>query len=305
MRRDVAVVVGRFQVPYLHPGHKFILNYALAHHDRVLVVIGCSPLPLSRRNPLDFETRSMMISRYFPDVVIARIEDNRSDEIWSARLDEIIEGYFPSTNAVLYGSRDCFFEHYKGKHRTELVEAQSDRNGQEYNATEMREAVGALGSPDFRVGMIYASKLPFPTSYQVVDTAIIRDSDQSVLLGHKIGDGEKFRFVGGFVDPTDPSLERAAKRETLEEVGSIETDCYKYLGSARIADWRYRGGLDGVMSAFFVAKYIYGRPQASDDLNALAWVPLSELEGKVIDEHLPLVEMLKEYLGQTLAKSAR
>lgn len=305
MRRDVAVVVGRFQVPSLHPGHKFVINYALQRHDRVLVVIGCSPLPLSRRNPLDYETRAIMISRYFPDVTIARIEDSRSDEVWSNRLDEIIESYFPSTPAILYGSRDCFFGHYQGKHPTELVEVQVDRNGQEYNATDLREAIGPNGSPEFRMGMIYASKLPFPTSYQVVDTAIIKEQDQTVLLGHKVGDGEKLRFVGGFVDPTDESLERAAKREVTEETGYIETADYKYLGSFRINDWRYRGGPNAVMSAFFFARYIFGHPQAGDDINALAWVPISELEDRIITEHLPLARVLKTYVSKLAYKNMR
>lgn len=305
MRRDIGVVVGRFQVPNLHQGHKFLINYALQRHDRVLVVIGCSPLPLTRRNPLDYETRAMMIGRYFPDIVIARIDDNRSDEVWSNRLDEIISSYFPVNNAILYGSRDCFFGHYKGRHKTELVDVQSDPSGQEYNATDLREAVGPNGSMEFRMGMIYASKLPFPTSYQAVDTAVLNERDQTVLLGHKVGDGDKLRFVGGFVDPADCNLERAAKREVIEETGHIETADYKYLGSTRISDWRYRGGPNAVMSAFFVAKFIYGRPQAGDDLNAVAWVPLCELEDRIISEHLPLAKMLTEYLGKSVAYGAR
>ena len=290
MYRDIGVVVGRFQSPDLHSGHHFVIREAINHHERVLVVIGCSPLPLTLRNPMDFETRAMMITRAYPDVVVARIEDSRSDEIWSARLDEIIHNYFPDRSAVLYGSRQSFIPHYTGKHQCEMLTPPEPIEG--LNATDLRNRVQALGSRDFRAGMIYGSRLPFPTSYQVVDIAVINEANQMVLLGHKIGDGDKHRFIGGFVDPTDETLERAAKREVVEETSGIETADYEYLGSVRIDDWRYKGNRDQVMSAFFKAKYIFGRPCADDDLDGLGWFPLSKLEDLIIPEHLPLVKML-------------
>lgn len=290
MRTDVGVIIGRFQTPDLHPGHHFMINYALGHHDHVLVLIGCSPLPLKLRNPLDYETRAIMVNRAFPDVVVGRVDDCKSDEVWSTRLDEIINNYFPYKPAVLYGSRDSFIPHYSGKH--ECVTVEPPEAIKAINATQLREKVATLGSKDFRSGIIYASRLPFPTSYQVVDVAVINEANQTILLGQKAGDGDKYRFIGGFVDPTDLSLERAAKREVFEETSGVETDDYEYLGSAQINDWRYRGLHDHVMSAFFTAKYIFGHPKASDDLENLTWFPLGDVDKLLIKEHLPLAKML-------------
>ncbi len=290
MHTDVGVIIARFQTPDLHAGHHFLLNYVIGHHTNTLVLIGDPPLPLKQRNPLDYEARAVMVSRSFPDVVVGRLEDCSSDEIWSQRVDELINTYFPSKPAILYGSRDSFIPHYSGRHKCEIVPP--PENLKHLTATDLREGIGVLGTRDFRIGMIYASKLPFPTSYQVADVAVIDETHKTILLGQKAGDGDKYRFIGGFVDPTDVSLERAAKREVTEETCGLETADYVYLGSARINDWRYEGCQDKVMTAFFKAKYIFGHPKASDDIERLAWIPLGDLDKVLIKEHLPLAKLL-------------
>lgn len=293
MRKEIAVIVGRFQTPYLHLGHKYLIRSALDRNDRVMVLIGCSPLPLSHRNPLDFETRALMIRKEFPDVIVARLDDCRSDDVWSQNLDEVIESYFPASQAVLYGSRDSFIPHYHGKHRLEELEPYC-LDGVQFSATNIRQEVSLMDSPEFRSGVIYASRAPFATSYQVVDVAVINPATRMILLGHKLEDRTKYRFIGGFVDPKDSNLEHAARREVYEETGMIETGDYRYLGSTRIHDWRYRDSCDQVMSAFFKAIYVFGCPIATDDLDEVVWFNLEELEKLLIAEHLPLLGLLKK-----------
>jgi bifunctional NMN adenylyltransferase/nudix hydrolase len=294
MRTLIGVIIGRFQTPVLHQGHRYLIDHVAKRHEQILILIGCSPLPLTIRNPLDFESRKQMIAEAYPDAVIAALEDTKSDETWSANLDNTIAKYFPDHPAQLYGSRDCFFSGYSGKYECitvpELVDSRT--------ATQLREAVSVINSNDFRSGIIHASRQRFPTSYQVADVAVINPRTKEVLLGQKPEDGNKFRFIGGFVDPKDESLERAAKREVFEETSGLETADYFYLGSHRIPDWRYRGSEDGIMSAFFVAQYIFGHPKAADDLTALSWHPLSQVEELIADNHLPLAKLLNKYIAQ-------
>ncbi len=49
-----------------------------------------------------------------------------------------------------------------------------------------------------------------------------------------------------------------AKREVQEEAG-VEVGNITYLGSTLINDWRYRGEIDKIKTALFVAKYVFGK----------------------------------------------
>jgi bifunctional NMN adenylyltransferase/nudix hydrolase len=109
---------------------------------------------------------------------------------------------------------------------------------------------------------------------------------------------KKWRFIGGFSDPRSTSLEVDAKREVTEEA-SIEVDDITYLGSTLIDDWRYRGEQDKIKTAFFVAKYIYGKPEGADDIAEVKWVPIGTGLSKDNIEplHHVLVDMFNEKFG--------
>lgn len=47
------VIIARFQTPYLHEGYKYLLKKIYAKHNKVIVVLGISPVKGSRRNPFD------------------------------------------------------------------------------------------------------------------------------------------------------------------------------------------------------------------------------------------------------------
>lgn len=295
----VGVIVGRFQASVLHKGHLSVINRVRRKHRHVLIIIGSTHAFLDSNNPLDYETRKVMIQKIYPTVRIAELKDCRHDDVWSKKLDNVIANEFPGKEAILYGSRKSFIPRYSGIHRTVLL-----KEIKGYSATKIRNQINIepLSTQQFRSGMIYASIQTPPLLYQTVDTAVINYDEKLILLGKKKEEHGKLRFIGGFVQKTDLDLELAAKREVIEETSFIEVDEFKYLGSFRVNDWRYRGTKNGIMTAFFAAQYIFGHAAASDDLDDVQWVPYDKFFGKLVKEHKPLGKALMNHLKRNKSK---
>jgi bifunctional NMN adenylyltransferase/nudix hydrolase len=256
--------------------------------------LGNSIIRNTTSNPLDYRARRAMIADKFPNVEIHYINDNPSDVAWSKNLDKLIsEQLMPLQTVTLYGSRDSFLKGYSGKYNTCELEATTFISG-----TEVRRRVSNNYPPtaDYRAGMIAATAYRYPTAFQTVDIAVVNDK-REILLARK-PEEKKWRFIGGFSDPRSTSLEADAKREVTEEA-SIEVDDITYLGSTLIDDWRYRGEQDKIKTAFFVAKYIYGKPEGADDIAEVKWVPIGTGLSKDNIEplHHVLVDMFNEKFG--------
>lgn len=294
-REDVGVIVGRFQTPVLHEGHKDLIDQVLLQHRKVVIFLGVSPNKRSRRNPLDFESRRLMIMQEYPNVVVLPLSDTRDDETWSANLDAKILEAYPFSTSRLYGSRDSFVSHYIGEHDTTEIEPKVFTS-----ATSLRDQAGhdVKESAAWRAGVIYGAYNQYPKMWPTVDIAVIRTDEKGakeVLMARKPNE-DQWRFIGGFVDPTDESLEQAARREVHEE-SNVEVGELKYILSERIDDWRYRDDVDKIMTSFFEATYVGGHPQPQDDIEDLAWFafddgPRSYFHVKVVSAHKHLYRML-------------
>lgn len=229
----------------------------------------------------------------YPGTYISYINDNPSDRLWCKDLDTRIEAVTGGTKgAVLYGSRDSFLPHYTGSYPTEYVD------GIDCCSTDIRKKVAEepVVNKDFLSGIIYREMTRLPLVYSTVDIAILGNKGTEVLLASKKIDEGKLRFVGGFVDPKDDSFLAAARRETYEETGGLEVDSYTCIGTTKIDDWRYRKDDDKIITTFYMAHYIFGKPEASDDIQGLHWVAVDKLKEVIIDSHKPLVDMLLEYM---------
>ncbi len=286
----LGVVIGRFQVPDLHEGHRHVIEHAWKRNDDLLVVVGSGHGLATPRNPLPFPVRKHMILAHFPKAHVFEHFDHPSNAAWSENLDRIIEERFPGHSVTLYGSRDSFIPFYSGRYNTEVVVPIPARSGSELRREVADDPPRTL---DFRRGIIFthANRLPIP--YPVVDIAIVRDDRNEVLLGQKKTDGGMWRFLGGFVDPLyDTSLETAARREAYEETGGMEIGDPVYIGSTMVNDWRYEKDADRIMSAFFMAPYSFGAARPHDDIDALRWVPISDMLAMLHPAHKALGEML-------------
>ncbi len=290
--KNIGVVMGRFQVAELHTGHRHLIDYALRENDQVAVILGNGEALLSPRNPLPPLVRTRIISEHYPDVTVLEHRDHPNDTEWSKNFDALVRGAFADANIRLYASRDSFAPHYSGEFPIITVPEFAKENG-----TEERASIFATcdWSRPFREGMIAAQHLRPALSYQTVDIAMVRHPQMELLLGQKVTDGDKWRLIGGFVDPTDESLEGAALRELGEEAGNLLTHEVTYLGSYRVDDWRYRGEKDKLLTSLFLTYHMGGEPKAGDDLATVAWHALATLDlNTIVESHRPLIERVLE-----------
>lgn len=288
---DVGVIVGRFQIDKLHEAHINLIQGVCDIHPKVIIFLGVSPCMVTRNNPLDFESRKQMILEQFPKVNVLYVKDTPDDNVWSKDLDEKIGDLItPSQTVTLYGGRDSFIKYYGGKHKTqELLQEVY------ISASEVRDMTSkrVMASSDFRAGIIWGVYNQYPKVYPTVDVAIFDAQYRKVLLGRKPKE-DGYRFIGGFAAPESESYEVDARREVMEETG-LEIGNIIYIGSYKIADWRYKNEQDKIKTVFFKAKITFGTPKANDDIAEVRFFDIKELNKEnVVNAHHILLDALKK-----------
>ncbi|SRR5258708_1660498 len=293
---NYGVIVGRFQVNDLHPGHLELFRQVSALHERVIVFIGVPRTIATKRNPMDFEIRKKMIQHDYPGFIVLPLRDERYDSTWSTRLDDEISAVTPfDSHVTLYGGQDSFVPHYFGKHKIHSLDIPSPIRG-----TEIREQISnhVMESKEFRAGVIYAAYNQFPRLLLTVDIAILHNAGEGtikMLLGRKQGE-TNWRFIGGFVNQRE-KFEDAARREVYEET-NLDINSIEYLGSYPIKDWRYSQDQDaGITTSFFMSWTTTQGGKASDDIAEIKWFDFTALPPVVTEEHMPMFELIKKIVN--------
>jgi len=299
---ELGVIIGRFQVHELHEGHRQLIDAVRTKHKKTLILLGSTPgVLVTRGNPLDYFTRMIMLREAYPDVMVLPIHDMNSDDLWSKAVDKRVGEVLNVGTAILYGSRDAFIPHYKGRFAT--IELEDTKN---VSGTELRKSVSdeVRANAEFRRGIIYAAHNRHLATFPTVDIAIINYDAHiatQIVLGRKGNDPNNptklWRFPGGFVDPSqDKNLELAAAREAQEEIG-CGICSPRYIGSMLIDDWRYRKEADKIMTSIFIAQYIHGPIVGKDDLDEAKFFDLKNFDiNIVLPQHRPIMEMVLSHL---------
>lgn len=292
---QVGVIVGRFQVNDLHPGHIELLDWVKSNHDTMIVLLGCSPV-ISRNNPLSYNVRRLMIQKSYPDAIILPVNDTRDDESWSQSVDTTIRRVVrPNEKVCLYGSRDSFVKHYTGSYPTNELEG----TGHFWSGSEVRERIAnkSLDSSDFRAGIVFATHADYPRVIPTVDM-VVEDSDGVHIYMIRKNGETSIRFPGGYCEPGS-TWEQTARREIREEIGDVETDEPKYVGNLTVDDWRYRSNPDKIQTTVFHTKVLWGKVGNFSDRTEIAEVvPVTKTNlalgylNSVVPEHHAIVELL-------------
>jgi len=276
----LGVVIGRFQTPYLHEGHQDLINYARNKSDKLLILVGVSDAVGTDREPMDFETRKGL---FLNNDIVLPLKDMPSDVDWSNQIDSIIKS-LGFEKAIIFGGKDnSICGYYSGKHEINIMISKNDKN-----ATDLRRSVKVKPSQDFREGIIYHTQKRYAIVYSTVDIVIINNNNE-FLVGKK---GDKFAFIGGFVDPQDKTLVDSAKRELLEESG-IDIDL-KYKESIKINDYRYNKSKDSIMTHVFTGIYneLPNNINIKDfEFKEFKFFNYDQLKNEIQDYHKPILEL--------------
>lgn len=115
---------------------------------------------------------------------------------------------------------------------------------------------------------------------RVRPAALIIQNDSLLTMRYRYGDTDVYMLPGGNPDPGE-NLKEALQRELHEELG-VEAQVGEMLLCGEVINW---GGKEDTLHCVFEVLGLSGQPQLNPDqttAGAIAWVPVSELEDKVL-----------------------
>jgi 8-oxo-dGTP pyrophosphatase MutT (NUDIX family) len=293
----IGVIIGRFQVPEWHKGHKALFEKVRAENDGVAIGLGVAQA-VNQKNLLDYAIRHAVALKSLGrnSLEIFPVLDKRDDKEWSLYLDELLYQMFRSHEIRLYSGRDGFHSRYSGRHTVNVVENLVPASGTELRADVYKDYINK-DIPSFAAGIIHGANLLKNRVALAVDVALVsKDTHNTygikpyhhILLGQKF-DSDLWRLPGGMVDSGE-TPEQAAVRELREETGITPEAPVKYLSSFRVEDERYPVD-ERPLTMLFMADYAHGSPAANDDLVTVKWFDYNELRvsKRIYPPHIPLV----------------
>jgi 8-oxo-dGTP pyrophosphatase MutT (NUDIX family) len=235
-----------------------------------------------------------MFQTEYPTFLTVPITDMQNDEDWSEEVDRLIKSIFPFSKVTLYGARDSFISHYRGRYQPwEVPQSVGNPSG-----TEARELTAAipLEKESFRTGVIYGISNNPGRMAPCVDGAVLKKQGDrvQVLLIQKPGE-KLWRFPGGKLEADDESLEAAVNREVREETG-VEVGGPVYVTSGNLPDWRAVAAGITIHSSLFAIPYVFGAPRGGDDAAVAKFFDLYLTEESDMEDcHKKLLTKLQDW----------
>lgn len=325
---SMAVVVGKFQAPEPTEAHLELIRMARVNAPQVLIVIGDNQIK-HEVDLVPYEIRKIMIverlfKHYHEVYGLTRALEEMSrfhfvclvdvfnPELWSSLLDDLITEQFfevygrnlPCHNSeiLLVGGRDSFIQYYVGKYTNTRTVTLS--TGDSVSATESRNKCAERFIPDpmFIAGAFHQAMKQYATSFQTVDVLIKRVNasahvESSIVLGRKKNE-TKLVFIGGFSEPTSPSLEFDALKEVFEEASYTASEAdLKYVYSSLVDDPRYRNSKHKIKTVLFTLSVDQDAVFApGDDIVEIVEVGASSFTKDILmTKHHRLFDIYKEH----------
>lgn len=323
---DYLVFIGRFQ-PF-HDGHQAVVRHALTLAKNVMILIGSANCPRTLKNPFTYEERVGMILNAFGNEYDGRIlctpldDDPYNDVKWLANVQSIV---FHATDGA---GRVGMIGYHKDKSSYYLslfphMEQVFAENHANLSATPMREAYFGKGEIDKNIPANVAELLvdfknsddfanlqreyrhvadyqkawqsaPYAPVFVTADALVVQAGH--VLLIERGGEYGRglYALAGGFLDKDETLLE-CALRELYEETGLIiDKNTLKDTQIFDKPDRSARGRT--VTSVFYFELFgdVLPEVKGGDDANRAFWLPLGELDGKMMfeDHYGVIVKML-------------
>lgn len=151
--KKLGIIVGRFQVPELTSGHKYLIGEAIRRSDKVIIFVGTTKNGVpSSRSPLPFEAvkNSIMEDKDIEPFILGiySIEDVGNFPIWVRNLDNLISSLYKlglvsrDYEPTLYGSRDSMIPGYienNGTYKAEFIPPPTNPTIRTVSGTEFRK----------------------------------------------------------------------------------------------------------------------------------------------------------------------
>jgi len=305
----LGVLIGRFQVPEMHEGHRYIVKRMQEQCDQVLVLFGSANRTRSVKNPFTYRERVTAGKNLFPNVIMAPLNDYLyNDSQWMADVAATIEiirtkvsyNFQKPVEVVLYGHHKDGNDYLNWFPQYEYVNINSDID---ISGTEVRNSFAHLLPDNVQADMRYFAKeretfkdYPYHDSLNICcGDAVVECLGHILLIKRKFTPGAGNWALPGGHKNTNETFLQCALRELKEET-NLRIPEQVLLGSiksTRIFDSPKRSS--GIPKLTLAVHMVVKpdpdgslpRANGSDDAAETRWVPIADVlnQYRLHDDH--------------------